>query len=262
MKLSPFRAPLAALLLLGGAVPGLAGAQTATLARFDPRGPETTPIYDTPADSIAAIRTAARARLARDYRVLISLTERRLWVVQASDTIMSAPVGVGTGARLRHQRRLWVFKTPRGVRTVQGKRTDPVWTPPDWNYVEVAEKHGLEVGNIGRRGRRLDDGRLLTVRDSLVGIIDSTRMFTPLPLDEHIVFGNTLFIPPIGTKHRRIEGELGDYALDTGDGYMLHGTPYEETVGQNSSHGCIRLKKDDIAWLYENVPVGTKVYIF
>jgi hypothetical protein len=251
---------LAAALALGAAAPALA--QAPALARFDARESEVTPIYDTPADSIAALRTAARAARARDYRVVISLADRRLWVLQAADTIMSAPVGVGTGGRLRHQRRLWVFKTPRGVRTVQAKRTDPVWTPPDWNYVEVAKKHGLEVGTIPGRGRRLEDGRLLTVRDSLVGIVDTTGTFTPLPLDEHIVFGNTLYIPPLGAKNRRIEGELGRYALDTGDGYMLHGTPYQDTVGQRSSHGCIRLRDDDIAWLYENVPVGTKVYIY
>ena len=257
----PFRVRRSlASLALGAALPALAGAQS--LSRFDARASDVTPIYDTPADSIAALRTATRAARARDYRVLISLADRRLWVVQASDTIMSAPVGVGTGGRLRHQRKLWVFKTPRGVRTVQGKRTNPVWTPPDWNYVEVAQKHGLEVGTIPGRGRRLSDGRTLIVRDSLVGLLDQSGMWTPMPVDEHIVFGNVLYIPPMGTRNRRIEGQLGKYALDTGDGYMLHGTPFEDTVGQRSSHGCIRLKDDDIAWLYENVPVGTKVYIY
>ena len=28
------------------------------------------------------------------------------------------------------------------------------------------------------------------------------------------------------------------------------------------THGCVRLADDDIEWLYENVPVGTKVYIY
>jgi hypothetical protein len=225
-------------------------------------GDEDVPLYETASDSIAAIKTASKAAKARDYRVVISLAERKLWVLQATDTVMSAPVGVGTGAQLRHQRKLWIFKTPRGVRSVVGKKTDPVWTPPEWNYVEVAKKHGLKVGHIPRKGVRLDDGRLLTVRDSLVGVVDTDGVFTPTKLEEHIVFGDVLYVPPLGTKNRRIEGELGKYALDTGDGYMLHGTPYPETVGQRSSHGCIRMKDGDIAWLYENVPVGTKVYIY
>jgi hypothetical protein len=252
----------AAALALGlAAAPGAAGAQA--LSRFDARDADETPIYDSPKDSIAAFKTAEKAAKARDYRVVISLAKRQLWVVQASDTIMSAPVGVGTGGRLRHEKKLWVFSTPRGVRQVVQKKTDPVWTPPEWNYVEVAKKHGLKVGTIPLKGgRKLPDGRKLVVRDSLVGVEDQSGTYTALPLDEHIVFDDVLYIPPIGSKNRRIEGELGKYALDTGNGYMLHGTPYPETVGQRSSHGCIRMKDDDIAWLYENVPVGTKVYIY
>ncbi len=250
---------LPALAIAQNPAPSASGAQT--LHRVLDSD-EAVPLYDTPADSIAAIKTASKAAKARDYRVVISLAQKKLWVLQATDTVMSAPVGVGTGARLRHERKLWVFKTPRGVRSVIGKKTDPVWTPPDWNYVEVAKKHGLKVGEIPRRGRRLSDGRLLTVRDSVVGLVGEDGVFTPNSLEEHIVYDNTLFIPPIGTRNRRIQGELGKYALDTGNGYMLHGTPYPETVGQASSHGCIRMKDDDIAWLYENVPVGTKVYIF
>jgi len=250
---------LAVLALLLGALPAAARAQSPhRVIDID----EDVPLYDTPSDSIAAIKTAAKAAKARDYRVVISLEDRKLWVVQKTDTLLSAPVGVGTGARLRHERKLWIFKTPRGVRTVLGKKTDPVWIPPEWSYVEVAKKHGLKVGEIPRRGVRLSDGRLLTVRDSVVGVEEADGTFTPNSLEEHIVYDNTLFIPPLYSKNRRIEGELGKYALDTGDGYMLHGTPYEDSVGQRSSHGCIRLKDDDIQWLYDNVPVGTKVYIF
>jgi L,D-transpeptidase YbiS len=29
-----------------------------------------------------------------------------------------------------------------------------------------------------------------------------------------------------------------------------------------ATHGCVRLRDDDIEWLYEHVPVGTKVYIY
>ena len=76
------------------------------------------------------------------------------------------------------------------------------------------------------------------------------------------MFDNTLFIPPQGTKHRSIQGELGHYRLDLGDGYLLHGTPYARSIGAAVTHGCVRLADDDIEWLYENVPVGTKVYIY
>ena len=110
---------------------------------------------------------------------------------------------------------------------------------------------------------RLRDGTILTSRRDEVGIIrKGTKTFVPLVLDEHVVFDNTVFIPPQGTKHRSIKGELGHYRLDLGDGYLLHGTPYARSIGAAVTHGCVRLADDDIEWLYENVPVGTKVYIY
>ena len=37
---------------------------------------------------------------------------------------------------------------------------------------------------------------------------------------------------------------------------------YRRTLLFAAPHGCIRLRDEDIEWLYENVPVGTKVYIY
>jgi lipoprotein-anchoring transpeptidase ErfK/SrfK len=59
-----------------------------------------------------------------------------------------------------------------------------------------------------------------------------------------------------------VEGELGKYRLDLGEGYLLHGTPDKESIGFAATHGCVRLRDEDIEWLYTYVPVGTKVYIF
>lgn len=61
----------------------------------------------------------------------------------------------------------------------------------------------------------------------------------------------------------RIEyGMLGDYALDLGDGYMIHGTLYERLLGRGVTHGCIRLGKDDLATVYRECPIGTPIYIY
>jgi hypothetical protein len=83
----------------------------------------------------------------------------------------------------------------------------------------------------------------------------------PFAPGEEIIWGGALYIPPLGTRQRLVSGELGRYRLDLGDGYLLHGTPYTESIGQPSSHGCIRLADDDIEWLYKHVPVGTAVMI-
>jgi lipoprotein-anchoring transpeptidase ErfK/SrfK len=220
-------------------------------------------VESAPAPSAASLRARRNAERAKGLRIVVSLDERRLWVLSDRDTLMEAPVAVGTGGRISYLQRSWTFDTPLGVRTVLRKKTDPVWTPPDWAYVEVAQEHGLRLEHLSaRRPRVLADGRKLAVRGGLVYLDDLDGSTQPMNLEEHIVFDETLFVPPTSTRNRRIEGELGRYALDTGNGYMLHGTPYTDTIGQKASHGCLRLRDEDIAWLYEFVPVGTKVFLY
>lgn len=43
---------------------------------------------------------------------------------------------------------------------------------------------------------------------------------------------------------------------------FIHGTNYERSIGQQRSHGCIRLLNDDVINLFNNVSVGTYVYIY
>ncbi len=56
------------------------------------------------------------------------------------------------------------------------------------------------------------------------------------------------------------ENPLGKYALYMGwPSYLIHGTSKPKAVGRRASSGCIRMYANDIAWLYQNVPVGTKI---
>ncbi len=49
---------------------------------------------------------------------------------------------------------------------------------------------------------------------------------------------------------------------NTYDRYVyIHGTNHEELIGQPASHGCIRMKKADVAELFDLVEVGTPVVI-
>jgi hypothetical protein len=197
----------------------------------------------------------------RNVRLEISVKQRRLWVVAGSDTLRSATVSVASGHDLTYGGRTWRFATPRGQLRILRKRTDPVWLPPDWHYAEVAKQHKLKLAQLTTT-RRLADGSRLAIRDSVVGLIrKSDTTFLALPVSEHIVFDSTLFIPPISTLNRRLQGELGDYALDLGNGYMLHGTWDQESIGSNTTHGCIRLAERDLAWLYTYVPVGVAVVV-
>lgn len=212
---------------------------------------------------VTTLSTRRAAEFATGLRVVVSVARRRLWVLVRHDTLLSAPVAVGTGSTLRYGSQRWVFRTPRGVRLVLAKSADPVWVPPDWLYADAAASHGLRLARLDAgRPVRLRDGRLLTISDGVVGLVGADAVFDALPLDEHIVFDGTLFIPPTSTRNRRIRGELGKYRLDLGDGYLLHGTPHLSSIGSAATHGCIRLGDADIAWLYAHVPIGTRVYIY
>jgi lipoprotein-anchoring transpeptidase ErfK/SrfK len=41
----------------------------------------------------------------------------------------------------------------------------------------------------------------------------------------------------------------------------IHGTPDAASIGYSASHGCIRMKIPEAEWLFEQVEVGTPVYI-
>jgi len=69
-------------------------------------------------------------------------------------------------------------------------------------------------------------------------------------------------IPPPGDASRFESGTLGAYKLVLGDGYMIHGTIYKRFIGQNVTHGCIRLLDDDLEVVYKTLEVGSKVYIY
>ena len=205
-------------------------------------------------------------RLAEDasgFRIVISLDDRALWVLRDRDTIRTASVGVASGLTLRVAGRQWTFRTPRGKHTVIGSKVAPVWTPPDWAYAETADKYNLALAWLSPgKPVTLRDGRSLTVRGGAVGLLDRNGVFRALPRDEHIVFDSTLFVPPHGTINRRVRGQLGPYALDLGNSYLLHGGAEGDGVGLAPTHGCIRLSDHDLEWLYRNIEKGTPVYIY
>lgn len=211
-------------------------------------------------------REAARAVAvsATGYHIAVDISGHLLYVVNGRDTLRTVTVATASNATLRYGNKAWRFRTPRGVRTVLAKEKDPVWTPPEWHFAEVASEYGLKLQHL-QRGRTLvlhDGTKLLTEGDEVGVIAPGDTEFVPLELDAHIVFDSTLFIPPFGTRHRSIQGELGHYRLKLGNGYQLHGTPYANSIGSSVTHGCVRMGDEDIAWLYENVPVGTKVYLY
>jgi len=67
---------------------------------------------------------------------------------------------------------------------------------------------------------------------------------------------------PKGLAERLAPAELGAFAMDLGDGYLIHGTLYTRALGLSITHGCVRLGDRDLETVYGKVRIGTPVYIF
>ncbi|HAF29449.1 MAG TPA: hypothetical protein DCG75_10420 [Bacteroidales bacterium] len=68
---------------------------------------------------------------------------------------------------------------------------------------------------------------------------------------------------PSANHFSRFEyGVLGDYALNLGQGYLIHGTLYQRFLGLPVTHGCIRLNDENLELIYNSLSVGSKVYIY
>ncbi|MCI0435868.1 MAG: L,D-transpeptidase [Gemmatimonadetes bacterium] len=232
----------------GSADPAGTGAAAEALARTAPAQPADT------------VETQERGR-----RILVSLKRRRLWLVDGRDTLFSAAVAIGMGENFTYNGRRYRFETPAGRRTVIGKARDPVWIVPEWHYYEKAAEKGLEAVKLDRDSRHvLGDSSVIEVRGQDVGRTNHFGHFTPVTPGSEIMFDGKLFIPPMHTRQRRVPDALGPYKLDMGDGYLIHGTHVynEETIGDAVSHGCVRMRNEDLTRLYPMVPRGTTVIIF
>ncbi|BCJ86193.1 L,D-transpeptidase [Effusibacillus dendaii] len=61
---------------------------------------------------------------------------------------------------------------------------------------------------------------------------------------------------PLGS--RWIGLQVGD---TDGSKYGIHGTNDPTSIGKDRSEGCIRMKNEDVNWLYQHVQLGTWVII-
>lgn len=230
----------------------------ATTVSIDRRAP-----FRSKKDSVAGATALEASKRDKNLHVVVSLEDRKLYVVAGADTVMEAPVAIGSGVTLKAAGQAWTFDTPRGIRTVRGKDADPHWVPPEWHYAETAREHGLKVATLSlNKPYTISGGRKIMFMNGEAGVVHPDSGFALLPVEEEIIFDNTLFVPPVGSKNRAVQGALGKYKLDTGNGVLMHGTPHQTSIGQAVTHGCMRLRDEDIEWLYQYVPVGTKIYIY
>lgn len=216
-----------------------------------------------------------------DQTILVSTAENKVYLKQGDRTIFEAVCSTGSGATLIDKGRTMVFHTPIGKFRVISKEENPLWVPPDWHYIEEAKKRGMRVVQLGHgdaidadTGRPAgataggvwswigsDRGRVLRVKKNDVVIVEN-GVERSLPAGEIITAGDAVVIPPVGVPQRQFDEVLGTHRLNLGDGYALHGTQQVAQLGRSVSHGCVRLRNEDIEHLYQLTDVGAEVIIY
>jgi lipoprotein-anchoring transpeptidase ErfK/SrfK len=219
-------------------------------------------------DSLQQVLASSPAPSAEQPYIVVSIADRRLWYKRGDETLYTTRVAVGSGKTLvKHGGRSeYKFDTPRGRLVVQSKEADPVWVPPDWHYLELARKKGLGLVKL-TRGESIPtpDGAAVTVsgNDVVKRYPDGREVAFGLGEEgKEIVAGGNVIVPPFGTNQRKYAGVLGTHRLNLGDGYALHGTDAPGSIGHAVSHGCVRLRNEDIDYLYSVVAPGTPVFIY
>ena len=217
-------------------------------------------------DSLRALLNETAAEATNQPYIVVSMADHRLWYKQGKEIMFEAAVATGSGKELvGGANGQWRFETPRGRLTVKGKDEDPAWVPPDWHYVEQAHKKGLGIVHLDP-GEAIPtgDGVLTTQNGEVVKRYNngSTVSLGGGVEGKEIVVNGNIVVPPYGTTARRYMGVMGTRRLELGDGYGIHGTDHPETIGQSVSHGCVRMRNEDIERLYPMVAIGTPVYIY
>ncbi|HEY2065711.1 MAG TPA: L,D-transpeptidase [Gemmatimonadaceae bacterium] len=219
-------------------------------------------------DSLAKASVTSEAIPTTKPYIVVSIEDHRLWYKLRDSVLFTAPVATGSGKELEGTgaEAHWKFETPRGRLVVQAKEEDPSWIPPDWHFVEQARKRGLGIVRLNRgQSIAANDGSEITVEgtDVVRRYPDGRVVSVGEGKEGHeIVAAGNIVIPPYGTSQRKYKGVLGTHRLVMGDGYALHGTDDPDSIGRSVSHGCVRLRNEDIARLYGIVDVGTPVYIY
>jgi lipoprotein-anchoring transpeptidase ErfK/SrfK len=188
-----------------------------------------------------------------NFVITVATSENKVYARRNGQLVFEAICSTGKNETLTSGGRTMVFRTPIGRFRIKSKEENPKWVPPDWHYIEEAQKEGLDVV-------RLDYGK--RIGDLYVSGKDVYSNGTVVEEAALLIRGGAVVIPPVGTRARQFPDVLGTHRLNLGDGYALHGTQQVKQLGQSVSHGCVRLHNDDIARLFEMASVGDEVIIY
>lgn len=102
--------------------------------------------------------------------LVINTVDNRFFLYRNRQLVREGYCSSGSYTLLRTEdgEKEWIFKTPRGRLTIQGKITHPVWRKPDWAFVEEGlpvpgpgDPSRYEYGVLGDYAMSLGDGYLI-----------------------------------------------------------------------------------------------------
>ena len=101
--------------------------------------------------------------------IVVDTGANKLYLMDGEKIVRVASCSTGSGSRLVDiaGKRVWVFNTPRGEFEVQRKIVKPVWTKPDWAFIEDGEPipnnfaDRLDPNVLGKYALALPDGYLI-----------------------------------------------------------------------------------------------------
>lgn len=105
----------------------------------------------------------------RGSYIIVDTGTNLLYLMEGERIVREAIVSTGSGSRLVdiEGKRVWVFNTPRGEFEVQRKIVNPVWTKPDWAFIEEGEPlpksfaERLDPDVLGDYALAIGDGYLI-----------------------------------------------------------------------------------------------------
>lgn len=112
--------------------------------------------------------------------IVINTTRNRFYLYDRNGKLVREGFcSSGSYTKLVSEKRTWIFKTPKGRMTVLSKTENPVWTKPDWAFIEEGlpvpgpgDPARYERGVLGDYALRMADGYLLhgTLYQRLLGM--------------------------------------------------------------------------------------------
>ncbi len=122
-----------------------------------------------PAKALTKLEKQFAALQPKGTYIVVDVVEQKVWLRRGDEVLREAVCSAGTGAILRDPKsgKEWIFDTPRGVRKVKEKKKDPVWTKPDWAFVEEGEplprkwSERIDEATLGAYALYLGDGYMI-----------------------------------------------------------------------------------------------------